>query len=90
MPPGFPYGEIYGINQSGQMVGIMWDSEQEDATEHAFIFDAQYGVRDLNDLIDPNSGWVLTFVRDINDKGQIVGYGELNGEKRGFVFWKSV
>jgi probable HAF family extracellular repeat protein len=85
MPAGFPYGEIYGINASGQMVGIMWSSDQAGATEHAFIFDTQKGVRDLNNLIDPASGWVLRFARDINDRGKIVGYGELNGNKRGFV-----
>ena len=85
MPAGFPYGEIYGINASGQMVGIMWSSDQAGATEHAFIFDTQNGVRDLNNVIDPASGWVLRFARDINDSGQIVGYGELNGNKRGFM-----
>jgi len=85
MPTGFPYGEIYGMNASGQMVGIMWSSDQAGATEHAFIFDTTHGVRDLNALINPSSGWVLNFARDINDKGQIVGYGEKSGLKRGFV-----
>jgi probable HAF family extracellular repeat protein len=85
MPAQFPYGEIYGVNAQGQMVGIMWDSDQDDAIEHAFIFDMENGVRDLNDLIDPASGWVLSFARDINNAGQIVGYGEFNGEKRGFI-----
>jgi hypothetical protein len=86
MPEGFPYGEIYGINTSGEMVGIMWDSDQDGATEHAFVFDTRNGVRDLNNLIAPASGWVLTFARDINDMGLVVGYGELNGQKRGYVF----
>jgi hypothetical protein len=85
MPAGFPYGEIYGINASGQMVGIMWSSDQAGATEHAFIFDTTHGVRDLNALFDASSGWVLNFARDINDKGQVVGYGEKSGLKRGFV-----
>jgi len=85
MPSGFPYGEIYGINSHGKMVGIMWDRAEEGATEHAFIFDLQNGVRDLNDLIDSSSGWILNFAREINDSSQIVGYGELNGEKRGFA-----
>jgi hypothetical protein len=85
MPEEFPYGEIYGINASGQMVGIMWSSDQEGATEHAFIFDSRKGVRDINNLIDPALGWVLHFARDINDDGEIVGYGEFNGQKRGFV-----
>jgi len=85
MPAGFPYGEIYGINASGQMVGIMWDSAGSDAVEHAFLYDTEHGVRDLNDLIDPQSGWTLFFAHDINDARQIVGAGELNGQKRGFV-----
>jgi len=85
MPAGFPYGEIYGTNASGQMVGIMWDSDGSDAVEHAFLFDTEHGARDLNDLIHPQSGLTLSFARDINDAGQIVGSGELNGQKRGFV-----
>jgi probable HAF family extracellular repeat protein len=82
MPSGFPYGEIYGINSAGVMVGIMWDTDQADATEHAFIFDIQNGVRDLNTLIDSGSGWVLHYAKDISDSGQIVGLGELTGKRR--------
>jgi probable HAF family extracellular repeat protein len=75
MPSGFPYGEIYGINASGQMVGIMWSSDQAGATEHAFIFDTTSGVRDLNALIDPSSGWTLKYANCINNSGWIVGSG---------------
>ena len=82
---GYERSRALGINNGGQMVGIMWDSDQAGATEHAFIFDTTNGVRDLNSLIDSSTGWVLNFARDINDNGQIVGYGELNGLKRGFV-----
>ncbi len=85
MPAGFPYGEFYGINNSGQMVGIMWSDPGPEAVEHGFIFDAVNGVRDLNDLIAEQSGWVLTYARAINDQGQIVGLGTLNGQKRGFM-----
>ena len=53
--------------------------------EHAFIFDTEKGIRDLNNLLDPQTGWTLTFARDINNSGQIVGYGEVNGERRGFI-----
>jgi len=85
MPVAFPYGEIYGINESGQMVGMMWDTDQEDAVEHAFIFDVENGVRDLNDLIDPGSQFVLQLARDINNSGQISGTCIYNDEKRGFL-----
>ncbi len=82
MPVAFPYGEIYGMNAQGEMVGIMWDAT---GIEHAFVFDVDKGVRDLNDLIDPTAGWLLRWARDINDTGQIAGTGELDGLTRAFV-----
>jgi hypothetical protein len=82
MPPTFPYGEIYAVNAAGQMVGIMWNDA---SVEHAFVFDAALGVRDLNALADPAGGWTFEFARDINDSGQIVGSGTWNGLVRGFV-----
>jgi uncharacterized membrane protein len=84
MPVQFPYGEIYGINNLGQMVGVMW-SMGKNPTEHAFVFDRLSGVRDLNDILQPSSGWTLTFARDINDHGQIAGTGQLHGLTRGFM-----
>ena len=82
MPAAFPYGEIYGINAAGVMVGVMWD---DTGLEHAFVFDTTNGVRDLNDLVNPASGWVLQFARDINGSGQIVGSGVKDGVERGFL-----
>ncbi|WP_457578017.1 hypothetical protein [Desulfomarina sp.] len=84
MPAKYPYGEIYGINNLGQMVGVMW-SMGDNPVEHAFVFDRLSGVRDLNDVLQPSSGWVLTFARDINDHGQIAGTGQLHGLTRGFM-----
>lgn len=84
MPTAFPNAEIYSVNAAGQMVGIMWSSDPT-PVEHAFIFDEIFGVRDLNDLIDPADNWVLTFARKINDHGQIVGSGTLNDNTRGFM-----
>jgi hypothetical protein len=85
MPAGFPYGEIYAVNDSGVMVGIMWSDDSDAAVEHAFAYDTTNGVRDLNDLIDSSDGWVLTFARDINNSNQIVGTGEIGGVKQAFV-----
>ncbi len=86
MPAGFPYGETYGINSSGLMVGLSWDTNLANATDHAFLFDSNTGIAvDLNSCIDPASGWVLEFARDINDAGQIVGTGTFNGDTRGFL-----
>ena len=40
---------------------------------------------DLNTLIDPKSGWVLEVATAINNSGQIVGFGYINGMERGFL-----
>ncbi len=42
-------------------------------------------MRDLNDLIDPGSGWVLTGGVGINDLGQIAGNGIHNRLQRPFL-----
>jgi uncharacterized membrane protein len=39
---------------------------------------------DLNAQIAPDSGWQLEWPIGINAKGQVIGLGTLNGEKRGF------
>ncbi len=81
LPDAYPNAEIYGINNSGQFVGLMWNDTQD----RAFVFDPITGAVDLNSLIDPNSGWSLEFARDINTAGQIVGTGTFNGMTRGFI-----
>jgi|GEM_PF-5126698 len=40
---------------------------------------------DLNDIIDPTSGWVLLEARDINNAAQITGVGLFNGEQKAFL-----
>jgi hypothetical protein len=42
-------------------------------------------VIDLNTLLPANSGRTLTEARDINDRGQIVGTGVVNGRQRAFL-----
>src|ERR1041384_6212835 len=60
----------YGINARGDVVGYSYAGGQA----HAFLF--EHGVMlDLNGLIDPSSGWVLTEAYGINASGQIVGSG---------------
>jgi probable HAF family extracellular repeat protein len=80
--PGYTYfSTAYGINVSGQIVGSSRDSSQN---EHAFVYDNGAMV-DLNSLIDPASGWTLVYANDINDSGQIVGYGTLGGNGYAFL-----
>jgi probable HAF family extracellular repeat protein len=42
-------------------------------------------IYNLNDLIPPDSGWVLAQAYGINDQGEIVGFGYNKGRQRGFV-----
>ena len=71
------------INDSGQVTGS-YISELPCSTTRAFVY-RDGMVTDLNDLIDPLSGWLLVEGTGINNKGQITGYGILNNEARGFV-----
>ena len=50
-----------------------------DVTEHAFIWDATNGMRDLNQLIDSFSGWELIRADSVNTSGMISGIGLNNG-----------
>ncbi len=86
MPVSYPYGESYGLNENGQMVGGMFNDAGEN---RAFIFDSINGVVDLNDRINPASGWVLETAVDINDMGQITGIGFINDGKRAFLLTRN-
>lgn len=44
---------------------------------------------DINSMIPVNSGWVLNAATGINDKGQVVGFGTLNGAPTGFILTPS-
>lgn len=71
------------INDRRQVVGTS-RTATSGAIGHAFVWED--GVMlDLNELIPPDSGWVLTQANCINASGQIVGNGTLNGQARGFL-----
>ena len=71
----------YGINAAGYVVGMSLDSNGE---KHAFIWDG-IGMTDLNALLPAGSEWELTVARGLNDIDEVVGWGYLDGERRGFV-----
>jgi probable HAF family extracellular repeat protein len=72
-----------GINASGQVTG--WASTTGDLINHAMVYDSVHGMRDLNSLIAPSSGWELTNGIAINDAGQIAGFGTIGGETHAFL-----
>jgi len=64
-----------GINDAGDIVG--WIQETDGADPHAVLWrgPAPYAAVDLNELIDPASGWYLRAAADVNESGVIVGQG---------------
>lgn len=73
------------INNHSQVIGCA-ESLTKSKGKRAFIWDRFNGMRDLNDLIPPNSGWKkLRTARKINDNGYIVGQGTYKGEERAFL-----
>jgi probable HAF family extracellular repeat protein len=64
------HNAAWGINATGSVVGVLGQH-----APRAFLYTDEAGLKDLNGLIDPSLGWVLLGAFDINDAGQIVGYG---------------
>jgi hypothetical protein len=65
------------LNAGGVVVG--------GSAKGAFMYTESIGVVYLNDLLPANSGWSLGIATGINDKGDIVGEGRLNGLTRKFL-----
>lgn len=72
------------INSSGVVVGYANTSDPNAIVYHAFIFSGST-MKDLNKLIPANSGWTLSQANSINDSGEIVGYGIIDGNEHGFL-----
>jgi len=73
---GRQFSKANAINDYGQVVGT--------SQETAFLWESGTIVN-LNDLLIDGFGWTLYEATAINNSGQIVGYGEINGEEHGFL-----
>ena len=68
--PGGTESQGDAINSWGQVVGISDAAVAGDLPIHGFVY-SDGKMRDLNDLIPSNSGWVIQEARGINDRGEI-------------------
>jgi probable HAF family extracellular repeat protein len=94
---GSPQTTAYAINDGGVVVGITFVPYIDRCLgpqslkyvpctkykQHAFVY-ANGKLTDLNDLVDA-PGWELTWALDVNDRGQIAGYGTSGGSSRAFL-----
>lgn len=86
------FGNVaYDINDSGQVVGysdpafeIHLQGYPQGMVGRAFLYENGV-VYDLDELIDPASGWDTWSARTINNKGQIAGFGGRNGKTHFFL-----
>ncbi len=70
--------EAYAINEEGLIVGT--------SNGNAFLWSEEGGMLNLNDLLPDSSEWSnLSVASDINDLGQIVGWGTINGQTHSFI-----
>jgi probable HAF family extracellular repeat protein len=81
--PGLTYTVANAINSSAMVVGSA-SNGSNNSSESAFLWMDNQMI-DLNTQISPTSGWHLTSAADINDRGEIVGYGTLNGQGESFL-----
>lgn len=73
--------QAYCINTFSNIVGT---ADTTNGMSHAFLYSGGM-MRDLNDLIPTNSGWMLMEARGINDTNQIVGTGLMGGQMHAFL-----
>jgi len=76
---GSPASYGLGLNNRGDVVG-----ESNSQSYRAFLWRGGM-IYDLNSQIPSDSGWVLVDADAINDAGQIVGHGMIEGVHRAFL-----
>jgi len=65
----------YKINDFGQVVGT---GAVSGFTASAVLYTDGFGLQALDTLIDPALGWTLQGANDINERGQITGFGRVD------------
>jgi probable HAF family extracellular repeat protein len=71
----------FDINDLGQVVGYCSGAGKD----CPFLWDRNTGWVDLNTVIDPSLGWTVEYASAINNKGQIIAFGENKNGRGGTV-----
>jgi probable HAF family extracellular repeat protein len=82
---GFAHSRATDVNDRGEIVGYASRFAGFPTLGGAAFLWRGDQMWNLNDLIDPASGWELLAAEGINNRGMIVGYGRLRGEIRSFL-----
>lgn len=82
--PDFIESRANDVNSDGIVVGFCLNHPGPDQPRRAFVW-IDGVMTDLNDLIPAGTGWELSEARAINETGQIVGNGILDGQRRAFL-----
>ncbi len=77
-----PQAAAHAVNNNAVVVGSFGPKPEG---QRAFLWDKAHGLRDLNALIGANSDWNLEVATSINDRGEIVGWGD-HGETQNAGF----
>ncbi len=91
---GNKYGAVESVNNMGWATGFKTDTVSlgpvdlllyPDSQNFAAFLYASGKVYDLNTLVTNGTGWTLTNATAVNDAGQIVGAGFINGQEHAFL-----
>ncbi len=75
--------QAYALNNCDVVVGSFGPNSDE---QRAFLWEKTAGFVDLNQRIPAGSGWTLEVATSLNDKGEIVGWGDhKTGDDAGFL-----
>ena len=85
-PPFGAYTRVRDVNEQGVAVGVICLSIECNPGDQRALLWIEGSVYDLNTLIPPGSGWTLFTAEAINDAGEIVCVGAVDGlvSPRGF------
>jgi probable HAF family extracellular repeat protein len=79
---GMTFSEAMDIADDGTIVGLA--TNILGLSQAAWIY-RNGTMEDLNSVFTPPAGWVLTAANSINSRGDIAGWGSLNGSTRAFL-----